>query len=124
LRHRFGYVDEPLCIRRSHPGTQSRNGSPVPLIRKARLLERYYSMPEYAAKIPQHLAHRRLSKVYYTAGKATHRKHCYAEACDLLRRSLQYRPGWLKARFWYALACVRRNSPRNCAVEYPVDEVR
>jgi glycosyltransferase involved in cell wall biosynthesis len=123
LRHRFGYVDEPLCLRRSHPGTQSRKGSPVPLIRKARLLERYYARPEFAAKIPAELARRRLGKVYYTAGKASQRRRCYTEACELLRRSLHYRPRSPKAWLWYALACLRRNSPHNCASGYldPVD---
>lgn len=110
LRHRFGHVDESLCLRRSHPGTQSRNGSPVPLIRKARLLERYYGKPEYAAKIPRDLAMRRLAKVYYTAGKVSFRGRCYQEACDLLKRSLHYRPGVAKVWSWYLLAAAMRNS--------------
>ncbi len=118
LHHRFGYVDEPLCLRRSHPGTQSRNGSPVPLIRKARLLERYYAKPEYAAKIPPEVANRRLAKVYFTAGKMSHRGRCYVEACDLLRRSLYYRPRSLKVWLWYLWASFRRNSPHNCASGY------
>ena len=113
LKHRIGYVEEALCLRRSHPNTQSRSGSPVPLIRKARLLERYYEKPEYAAKIPADLARRRLAKVYYTAGKASHRSGCYAEACELLKRSLHYRPLAPKVWFWSLLAGVQRTISRN-----------
>lgn len=118
LKHRFSYIDEPLCLRRSHPGTQSRNGSPVPLIRKARLLERYYARPEYAAKIAPQIAARRLAKVYFAAGKMSHRGRCYVEACDLLRRSLHYRPRSAKTWLWYLWASFRRNSPHNCASGY------
>jgi len=92
LNHRFGYVDEPLCLRRSHPGTQSRNNSPVPLVRKAQLLERFYRKHGESAGIGTDLAHRRLAKVYRSAGRGSLRARRYAEARELFRQSLAYRP--------------------------------
>lgn len=113
LKHRFGFVEEPLCLRRSHPGTQSRNGSPAPLIRKAQLLERFYQQHGQGAGIPAEVAHHRLAKVYRSAGKSSYRAGDHATARDLFRRSLHYRPRdpivWLR----YLLARLPGNSRRN-----------
>jgi len=104
LHHRFGYVDEPLCLRRSHPGTQSRNGSPVPLIRKAQLLEGFLCEHGESAGIGTNLAHRRLAKVYRSAGKSSLRTHQYAQAREMFRRSLAYRPAAPRVWMRYLLA--------------------
>lgn len=119
LRHRFGLVDEPLCLRRSHPGTQSRNGSlVVPTIRKARLLERFYHQLGGADKIPRNIAFARLAKVYYTAGKCSYRAGRYAAAADLFHQSLAYRLVSPKVWSWYLAATCQQNSPRDRSAEY------
>jgi glycosyltransferase involved in cell wall biosynthesis len=119
LRHRFGLVDERLCLRRSHPGTQSRNGLPVvATIRKARLLERFYRRLGGSAKIPKRLAHRRLAKVYYTAGKSSLQAHRYAAACGLFRQSLSYRRIAPKVWFWYFRAARLQDGATDRSAEH------
>jgi len=118
LKHKFGHVDEPLTLRRSHPGTQSRNGSHIPLIRKSELLERFYREHGQSAGIDRTLAHRRLAKVYRSAGRASLRAHCYAQAREMFSRSLKYRPAspanWLRYLFAGIFAKTRRDeSPAN-----------
>jgi len=119
LHHRFGFVDEPLCLRRSHPGTQSRNGSPVPLVRKAHLLERFYREHGESAGIGTDLAHRRLAKVYRSAGKASLQGHCYAQASELFRQSLAYRPAAPGVWVRYLLAGVLAKTRRDQSPEAP-----
>ena len=108
LRHRFGLILEPLCRRRCHPESLSRNGcSPDILLRKAELL-REFCENSGKAKIPAALARRRLARLYYTAGKAFVRAGRAAEACQILRRSLADRPVYPKAWFWRFRAEIER----------------
>ena len=74
IRHRFGLIAEPLCIRRCHPNSLSHNGCTADvLLRKARLLEHFYEHGGGREKIPPAPARRRLGHVFYSAGKALYR---------------------------------------------------
>lgn len=111
LEHRFGYVDEPLCRRRSHPGTLSRGSLADALIRKAAFLEQFYRDQEGLAKIPPEIAARRLAKVHYSAGKSCLSHRRVGEARALLRRSLAYRPRVPRTWLWYGLSRLLAASP-------------
>lgn len=105
LRHRFGLIAEPLCIRRCHAESLAHNGcTPDVLVRKAHLLHRFYEHGGGKPKISPEVAGARLAKVYYTAGKALCRARRFEEACDVLRRSLDFDGGRLKTWFWYLRA--------------------
>lgn len=105
LRHRFGLIDEPLCRRRCHPSSLSRNGClPETLQAKAELLERFYIHNGRSAQIAAGLAGRRLAKLYYAAGKRFLKDRRPHEAVPLLRRALQLHPARLRAWFWTFLA--------------------
>jgi len=113
-KYRFGLVHEPLCLRRTHRGSLSRNGVPANLVRKAKLLERFYFDQGGARKVPRDLAYRRLGRLHYVAARATFRARRFAEASELVRRSLQYRPSSLKAWSLRAAAALLRNGPLDC----------
>lgn len=103
LRHRFGLIPDALCRRRCHPDSLAHNGcTPDILLRKAQLLEHFYERGGGDAKVEHALAHRRLAKVYYTAGKALCRASRKQEACETLRQSLTFDRGRLKTWLWYA----------------------
>jgi glycosyltransferase involved in cell wall biosynthesis len=100
LRHRFGLIPEPLCRRRCHQNSLSRRGcSPEVLLRKADLLYHFYEEGGGKTKIPERLARRRLARLYYTAGKSFVRAGRSAEARQILRKSMSFRPT-LKACLW------------------------
>ncbi len=102
LRHRFGLIPEPLCLRRCHPNSLAHNGcTPEVLLRKANLLHRFYEHGGGKPKIDAQVANDRLAKVYYTAGKALCRAGRSKEARDALRRSLEFDRGRLKTWLWY-----------------------
>lgn len=102
LRHQFGLIPKPLCIRRCHPNSLAHNGcTPDVLLRKACLLHRFYEQGGGKPKITMQVASSRLAKVYYTAGKALCRAGRGKEAADALRRSLEFDRGRLKTWFWY-----------------------
>ncbi|HSW45594.1 MAG TPA: glycosyltransferase [Phycisphaerae bacterium] len=104
LRHRFGLIPEPLCRRRCHPHSLSRDGCrPETLLTKAELLERFY---EHGGKdhIPSTIARRRLGKLYYTAGKRFLKARRPHEALPLLRRATHLAPARLRGWFWLFLA--------------------
>lgn len=103
LRHRFGLIADPLCIRRCHPESLAHNGcTPDVLLRKAILLHRFYEQGGGKPKITSEVASRRLAKVYYTAGKALFRAGKPREARDALRQSLEFDRGRLKTWLWFA----------------------
>lgn len=105
LRHRFGLITEPLCIRRCHPNSLAHNGcTPDVLLRKANLLHRFYEQGGGKPKISLDVASDRLAKVYYTAGKALCRAGRRQEAATALRRSLEFDRGRLKTWLWYLRA--------------------
>jgi len=107
LRHRFGMILEPLCIRRCHLESLSHNGcTPEVLLRKADLLHRFYESGGGKPLIEAHRANKRLGKVYYTAGKAFLRAGGMSEAHDTLRRSLDFDPTRLRTWLWYMLASL------------------
>ncbi len=109
LEHPFVSVPKPLCLRRSHKGSLSRNGNVCNLTRKAQLLEGFYDRHGNGT-IPADLAHRRLAKTFYTAGKATARHRNFTESVDLLRRSMDYVPS-PRALPWYWLSLALRGTP-------------
>lgn len=105
LRHRFGLIPEPLCVRRCHPNSLAHNGcTPDVLLRKANLLHRFYELGGGKPKISLEVASNRLAKVYYTAGKALCRAGRPKEAATALRRSLEFDRGRLKTWLWYLRA--------------------
>lgn len=119
LRHRFGMVSEPLCIRRCHLESLSHNGcTPDILLRKADLLHRFYEHGGGKPLIEPHRARKRLGKVYYTAGKAFYRSGDITEAHDSLRRSLDFDPTRLRTWLWYLLANLS-SRPHNSSAPAP-----
>ncbi len=106
LKHEFGLVEEPLCLRRSHPGTQSRNGDPGPSIRKAEMLDNYYRQFGKQAGITPAVAHLRLGKVYHSAGKRSLKAGHFRQALRLLHSSLAYRPFAPDVWARYGLAAI------------------
>jgi len=105
LRHKFGLVPEPLCLRRCHPNSLSRKGcSPEVLLRKAELLERFHN--NGGAKIPANIAKTRIAKLYYSAAKAFLRTGEPQQARHILRHSLQRNPRSLKTYLWYLRAAT------------------
>ena len=109
LRHKFGLIPEPLCLRRCHHDSLSRKHcSPDDLLRKARLLEHFHHNGG-GEKVAEHIAKRRIAKLYYSAAKAFLRTGDPQQARHLLRHSLQYNPRNLKTYLWYlrtATACA------------------
>ena len=102
LRHDFGLIPEPLCVRRCHPNSLAHNGcTPDVLLRKANLLHRFYEQGGGKPKIGVDIANERLAKVYYTAGKALCRAGRSAEARDAFRRSLAFDRSRFKTWLWY-----------------------
>ncbi len=109
MRHRFGLIPEPLCLRRCHPNSLSHNGCTADvLLRKAHLLEHFYEHGGGREKIAPAPARRRLGHVFYTAGKALYRHGRAPEAAAAMKRALELAPLQPKAWFWYALAAARR----------------
>jgi len=109
LRHRFGLVPEPLCLRRCHYNSLSRKDcSAEILLRKAELLKRFYETGGGKAMISESLARKRLSKLYYTAGKAYLRQRQPYKACQLFRQSLKYSRARFKTWLWYFCAGASR----------------
>ena len=108
LNYPFVSVPEPLCLRRSHNGSLSRNGNVHNLRLKARLLEDFYERHGNGT-IPADLARRRLSKTFYTAGKATARRRNFTDSADLLQRSMSYAPS-AKAWPWYLVSLALRGT--------------
>ncbi len=105
LRHRFGLIDRPLCLRRCTRDGLSRNGcGPETLLRKAVLLEDFYDHRGGKRKIDPATARHRLARVYYTAGKAFLKAGRPAEACSALRRSMTFIPTRPRTWFWYLCA--------------------
>ncbi|MBN1344121.1 MAG: glycosyltransferase [Phycisphaerae bacterium] len=109
LTYPFVSVPKPLCLRRTHNGSLSRNGNVRILIRKAQLLEEFYRDHGNGA-IPRDLARCRLAKTFYTAGKATARHWDFTESAGLFRRSMDY-AGSARAMPWYLLSLALRGSP-------------
>lgn len=108
LRNRFGLIPEPLCLRRCHRDSLSRNGCPPEvLLRKAELLQHFYENGGNE-KIPEELATRRLARLHYTAGKAFLRAGRPHEARDILRHSLQVKRARVKTWAWYIRAEIAR----------------
>ncbi len=105
LRHQFGLLREPLCRRRCHRDSLSRDGCPPDvLLRKAQLLERFYDAGGGRGKLPEQDAYRRLARLYYTAGKAFVRAGRSNDARAALRQSLRFRAYNPKTLFWYLRA--------------------
>jgi len=109
LRHRFGLVPEPLCRRRCHPESLSRNGcSPGVLLDKARLLQRFYEHGGGRSKIDLHTAHKRLGKLYYSAAKAFLKAGRPHEAAPLFREAIRFDPARPRVWFWLGLGDLAR----------------
>ncbi|HUW82368.1 MAG TPA: glycosyltransferase family A protein [Phycisphaerae bacterium] len=90
LQYPFGLVSRVLCKRRTHRCSLSRNGRSGNLLRKTALLEDFYH--RYGdGRIGRRIAHRRLGKVHYSAGKSLLKDGCFHQARYLLQRSLHYR---------------------------------
>jgi len=105
LRCRIGLVPKPLCLRRCHRNSLSRDGcSPEILLRKAELLERFYEEGGGKPVIAETVAKRRLAKVHYTAGKAFLRAGKVNQAREALCRSMSFQSGRIKTWFWYLCA--------------------
>ncbi len=101
LRYRFGLIPEPLCLRRCHPVSLSRDGcSSDILLRKAELLQQFYEQGGGADRIDTDLARARLAKLYYTAGKAYLRDKRPERAVACLRDSLKFQPTRAKTWLW------------------------
>ncbi len=108
LRHPFGLIPEPLCLRRCHAQSLSHDGcSPDILLRKAELLEHFYETGGGRAKIPEASARRRLARLYYTAGKAFVRAGKPADGLAALRRSTSLAHGRAKTGLWLLRARVQ-----------------
>lgn len=107
LKHPFVSIPEPLCLRRSHNGSLSRNGNVRNLSLKAELLNRFYEC--HGNGIPVDMARRRLAKTFYTAGRATALHGDFTESAHLLRRSLDYARS-PKALPWYLVSLALRGS--------------
>jgi len=105
LQHPFGLVPRVLCRRRTHSLSLSRNGRSENLLRKTALLEDFYHR-HGAGRIDPHIAHRRLGKVHYSAGKSLLRDGSFQHARHLLQRSLHYRPVAPKTWGLYLLSGV------------------
>jgi len=114
LRHRFGLIDRPLCLRRCTRDGLSRNGcGPDTLLRKAVLLEDFYDHRGGKPKIEPATARHRLARVYYTAGKAFLRAGRPADARAALRRSMAFIPARPRTWFWYLCARLCPNPGGN-----------
>ena len=109
LRHRFGLIPEPLCLRRCHAESLSRNGC-TPQIRldKARLLEHFYEAGGGRCWISPELARRRLGKLYYTAAKAMLKAGEARQADSVFRQALQWNARSPRTWLWYSLSHVAR----------------
>jgi glycosyltransferase involved in cell wall biosynthesis len=109
LRHKFGLIPEPLCLRRCHADSLSRRGcSPDVLLGKAELLEHFHHNGG-GEKVAAHIANARIAKLYYSAAKAFLRAGDPQQARHLLRHSLQRNPRNIKTYLWYlraATACA------------------
>jgi glycosyltransferase involved in cell wall biosynthesis len=109
LTYPFVSLSKSLCLRRSHNGSLSRNGSVRNLITKARLLEEFYERHGNGT-VPADLARNRLAKTYYTAGMASTRSRNFTDSVDLLGRSLFYLSS-ARAWPWYLLSVALRGTP-------------
>ncbi len=115
VQYPFGLVNEPLCRRRTHRRSLSRNGLPANLTLKAQLLENFYRR-HGSEKISPTVAARRLAKVNYSAAKVLFKAGQFQQANQLLKRSLLHRPGQPKSWSFYllskALALVSPSRPQ------------
>jgi glycosyltransferase involved in cell wall biosynthesis len=115
----FACVDEPLMLRRRHAGNISRQHRVRNEIVRAVLKERFWRQPAARRAIRESRAYAVLAKAFYRSGRALLRGGWNTSARRFLRRSLQYRPTYLRAVFWLAVAfCARRaDAPDDPAVE-------
>jgi len=106
LRHRFGLIPKPLCLRRCHRASLSRDGCDADsLLRKAHLLEQFYEHGGGNQRIPEAPARKRLAKVYYTAAKAFLHTGQPDKATTILRQSMAFQP--IRPRVWFWYLCAR-----------------
>lgn len=117
----FASVTKPLCLRRTHNGSLSRNGNIRNLVRKAQLLEGFFD--EHGnGQIPKDLASRRLAKTYYAAGKASALRREYTQSVELFRRSMRYSAP-ARAWPWYLVSLALKGTSADRGRDArPIDE--
>jgi len=109
LRHKFGLIPEPLCRRRCHANSLSRNGcSPEILLTKADLLRHFFEHRGGKLKIEPRIAHKRLGKLYYTAAKAFVKDNRPHESAPVFSESLRFHPRNLKTWLWFGYSEASR----------------
>lgn len=115
----FACANEPLMLRRRHAGNISRQHKARNETVRAVLKERFWCQPAARRAIRESHARAVLAKSFYRAGRALLRGGWNNSARRFLRRSLGYRPTYLRAIFWQAAAvCVSRgDAPNDPAAE-------
>jgi len=113
LHHRFGLINEPLCRRRCHADSLSRNGCPPRvLLDKARLLQRFYKHGGGYDWIPPADARKRLGKLYYAAAKALLRAGAAHDADAVFREALRWNARSPRTWLWFILNHAARLNSR------------
>jgi hypothetical protein len=93
----FGLVDEPLAVRRWTEGSLTRSNRSRGRRMKAAMLERFYFERGGRDLISRRIAMRRLSRVFYAAGKILLKERDFSEARRHLRKAIGFRKSNVKA---------------------------
>jgi glycosyltransferase involved in cell wall biosynthesis len=100
----YGLIDEPLAVRRWHEQSLTRSNRTTGSGLRAAMLERFYLQHAHEGLLPRRPAQRRLSRVFFKAGRAQMRAGEFARARESFAKAIQYRRANLQAHV-YALAC-------------------
>jgi glycosyltransferase involved in cell wall biosynthesis len=116
---RFAWIDQPLMQRRQHDGNISKQHRARNEVVRAVLKERFWRDSAASETIRPSSAHKVLAKAFYRAGRLLLKAGWNTSARRFLRRSLRYRPFYVRALFWLTLAALASgaDTPADPAVE-------
>ena len=104
--HSFGLIEEPLALRRLHGNRLSKSRMSRNLTVKASVLKRFHAGDRSRGKISREKAMKRLSKVYFAAGKAAFLNGEYHAAAGHLRDSRAFGQSALRTAPWKTAAAL------------------
>jgi glycosyltransferase involved in cell wall biosynthesis len=111
IEHEFGYIPEPLALRRLHDRRLSKSRMARNLAVKAGMLERFWLANQDRTVIEPAVARARLGRVYFVAARAAYHEGAYDDALSLARSGRRYaRPG-VRARLLAAAAAIGSSMP-------------
>lgn len=115
LRCEVGLVREPTATRCWHGHALSRQDRLRNAVVRAAMLERFYVTEGGLGAVPRRVAHRRLGKVFFQAGRALAWAAQPVDAMKFFTKSLRYRPIQVRGGLGYLGCLLRRGQADQAA---------